>query len=290
MGDSVVRHLILEGHQPRLLVRSRPNRPSNAPSGPTDFRVCDFASVSSISEALHGADALVHLVGIISECGASTFEAVHPELTQRVVQACRLAGVQRLIHMSALGTRPGALSRYHQTKWRSEEVVRRSGLSWTIFRPSLIYGARDQFTQFFARMSRWSPILPAIGGGHNRMQPIGIDCVAQAFARSVAHPASVGATYDLCGPERLTFRSILEMVLSASRRRRLILTVPFPVARIQARLLEFMWPRLLGKAPPLNRDQILMLQEDNVGDGGAADAAFGLVHAPFRDALEKMAR
>ena len=118
------------------------------------------------------------------------------------------------------------------------------------------------------------------------MQPIGVDLVGRAFAKAVSHPGSIGKVFDLCGPERLEFRAILETVLLAQRRGRLILNVPISMARIQARILETLWPLILRRPSPLNRDQILMLQEDNVGDGTAADAAFGLVHPRLRTVLE----
>ena len=297
VGNAVVRLLFSEGWPPRILRRGR-GRSSTEPrdavlSGPgagqgsANVRHVDFSRDAEVIEACRDAQVLVHLVGIISECGDDTFEAVHVGLTRTMVEAARAAGVRRFIHMSAMGTREGARSRYHRTKWAAEEIVRGSGLDWTIFRPSLIYGSDDAFTQLFARMSRFSPFLPAIGGGRGLLQPIAVEQVARAFVRAMAHPGAVGRTYDLCGPERRTFRQVLRSILDAQSRRRAIVTIPFPVARLQARMLEFLWPRVLGKAPPLNREQILMLEEDNIGDGGAADAAFGLVHVPFSEALRR---
>jgi len=271
-----------------LLVRTALGAGSASGSSPSTerYRHCDFSDVRSLAQAFRGCDAVVHLVGIIAEFRGNTFEEVHPNLTDRIVRACKESGIRRLIHMSALGTRPDARSRYHQTKWQSEQIVRESDLDWTIFRPSLIYGPRDSFTGLFARMSRWSPVLPAIGGGRNLMQPITVDAVGEAFAKAVDDPASFGKTYDLCGPERLTFRAILQGLLSAQERRRWILSIPIPVARAQAFVMETVWPRILRRPSPLNRDQILMLQEDNIGDGTSADAAFGLVHPRFCDALK----
>lgn len=233
---------------------------------------------------------LIHLVGIIAECGPSrSFERVHVELTASVLAAAKLAGVRRWIHMSALGTRSQARSRYHQTKWAAEELVRGSGLDWTIFRPSLIYGARDGFTRLFARLSGWSPVLPVMGTGRAQLQPIAVGQVARAFSQAVAIPDSTREVFDLCGAERLSFVEVLRAILKAHGRRRGLVRIPMPLARLQAGFLEWFFPRILRRPPPLNRDQLLMLEEDNTGDGGPADRLFGLEHRPFADEMRRLA-
>lgn len=252
-----------------------------------DSRIVDFSRPDELAAACAGAFAIIHLVGIIAEIGGNTFQSVHVDLTKRMLQAARDAGVRRHVQMSALGTRAGARSRYHQTKWEAEECVRGSGLDWTIFRPSLIYARHGGFVEVFDQLTRYSPFLPVLGGGRSLMQPIELGRVVQAFVRALRVPSSIGRTYDLCSPERIEFRAIQRIVLEALGRRRLLLPIPFPLARIQGRILESVWPRLFHRAPPLHRDQILMLEEDNVGDGGPADAAFGLVHPTFREGLNR---
>src|SRR5690606_6225354 len=187
----------------------------------------------------------------------------------------RAAGVRRFIHMSALNTRPDAPSRYHRTKWAAEEYVRGSGLDWTIFRPSLIESPHGGFAELFRRMSRWLPAVPVIGNGQSLVQPIGLEKVAKAFAGALEGPASIGRTFDLCGPERLTFEELVRRILDGTGRRRAIVHIPRPIAMAQAVVLERVFP-MVGMAPPLNRDQILMLEEDNVGDGEPANRLFGL--------------
>jgi len=290
VGRAVVNALQAEGVSVRILRRAKGYRRSTQPADPApcagaETVSVDFTHVPELTEACRGADAIIHLIGIIAECGDETFEAVHLGLTQNLLQAARNAGVRRWIHMSALGTRESAVSRYHRTKWAAEEAVRTSGLDWTILRPSLIYGPGSGLVRTFATMARFSPVLPAIDGGHRLVQPIAVEAVAQAFARAAADPGCVGRTYDLCGPERLTFREVLKAILEAGRLRRGIVTIPTGLARVQARCLEWFWPRVLRRPPPLNRDQILMLEEDNVGNGAEADRRFGLVHAPMRSAL-----
>ena len=284
VGREVVRQLCAAGHKVRLISRHprRASTASQAAQPATPFALPPEAVGGNVLEpaSLKGAagncDAIVHLVGIISEIGEQTFENVHFHATQNVLAEAKRAGVKRWIHMSAIGARPDAPSRYHQTKWAAEETVRASGLDWTIFRPSIIYGPGDGFISLFARISRWSPVLPVMGNGRNLLQPVAVADVARCFVSALTEPASVGKTLDLCGPERLSFDQVLETILRVTQRRRLKLHVPMPLARLQAAVLEKLFPLVLRQAPPLNRDQLLMLREDNVGDGRAAEELFGV--------------
>ncbi len=232
----------------------------------------DVTQASSLRGALGGVEAIIHLVGIISQVGPSTFENVHVRGTQNVLAAAQEAGVRRFVQMSALGTRPNASSVYHLTKWAAEEAVRHGGLDYTIFRPSLIFGPRDQFVNLFAGISRFSPILPILGDGAARFQPVAVQAVAAAFTKSLTDGAALGQTFDLCGPDTLTFEEMLDEILAATGRRRVKVHLPLGVARVQTALLEWLFSKLLHRAPPLNRDQLIMLQEDNIGRGEQANA------------------
>ena len=192
--------------------------------------------------------------------------------------------------MSALGTRANAASRYHQTKWAAEELVRHSGLDFTIFRPSLIYGPQDQFINLFARLIRFSPVVPLMGSPWARYQPVPVEAVASAFVRSLGEPKSVGQTYDLCGPEALTLSEIVDRILDVLHRRRVKLQVPPSLARCQAILLEFLFRSLLRKSSPLSRDQLIMLQEDNVGNPQPANELFGVKPVSVREGIAKYLR
>jgi uncharacterized protein YbjT (DUF2867 family) len=289
VGSEVVRQLHRAGHSPRLLVRNSLSR--SVRELVTQFSVEIFPGnvldVPPLNLAMKGCDAAIHLVGIISEAGEQIFENLHTRATKNVVNAAKTAGVKRFIHMSALGTRPNAVARYHQTKWAAEEIARSSGLDWTIFRPSIIYGPGDGFVNLFASMSRWSPVIPLVGGGISKFQPVPVGNVARSFVASLKETGSIGRTLDLCGDEVMTLRQIVEAVLAATRRRRLMLPLPFGVADIQAAAAEFCFARVLGKPPPLNRDQLLMLREDNVGDGSEANKLFGLHHTAFADGISR---
>lgn len=287
VGQELAGCLRQAGHSIRILARSRNSRRVQevAARYQAEVHEGDVLDATSLDGALEGMAAVIHLVGIISEVGRSTFENVHTRGTQNMVAAAQRAGVGRFIQMSALGTRPNAISRYHQTKWAAEEAVRQSGLDFTIFRPSLIYGPRDQFVNLFAKIIRLSPILPVMGSKSVRFQPVSVQSVATAFAASLTETRAVGRTYDLCGPETFTLAEILDEILFVMGRRPLKLRVPLGLSRCQAAVLEFAFPRLLGRAPPLNRDQLIMLQEDNVGDARPANELFKLKMGSFREGI-----
>ena len=288
VGGEIARQLHLAGHDVRALVRNpgtRAARELTSRSG-ADLVAGDILQ-PSLAAAMSGIGAVIHLVGIISEVGRNTFENIHARGTECVVSAARQAGVKRFVHMSALGTRPQAVSRYHQSKWAAEEIVRQSGLEQTIFRPSLIYGPRDHFVNLFARLIRLSPVVPLIGSPHSKFQPVSVEAVGQAFVGSLTQPAAVGNTYDLCGPDTLTLEGIVEEIMRVLKRRRWKVRIPAPLARFQAALLEVVFQQLLRQAPPLNRDQLIMLEEDNVGNAQPANQLFGLNHPGFGEGIAR---
>jgi NADH dehydrogenase len=287
VGRQILRELRDAGHGTFLLARKPDSAAARAIAREfsATIRAGDILNPDSLANACHGIDAVINLVGIISEVGKQTFEHVHTRGTRHIVAAAQSGGVQRFIQMSALGTRANAVARYHQTKWAAEEIVRGSELDWTIFRPSIIYGAGDGFVNLFARLSRFSPVVPLIGGGRMKLQPIAVESVAEAFVKSLNEPRAVGQTFALCGQEVLTLAEIVDAILATTRRRRIKLTLPFGVARVQAALLEFVCGKLLGQAPPLNRDQLLMLQEDNVGDCSRTAEVFELRQIRFSEGI-----
>jgi uncharacterized protein YbjT (DUF2867 family) len=289
VGQAILLRLQAAGHSTRILVR-HPNSPRTCvllSDRRTETHRGDVLDASALQRALAGADAVIHLVGIIGEIGKNTFEKVHKCGTENVVRAAQEAGVSRFVHMSALGTRPAAVSRYHRSKWAAEEIVRASRLNYTIFRPSIIYGSGDRFVNLFAGIARWSPVLPVMGSGQSRFQPIPVEDVAACFVRALNEARSVGQTYDLCGTEVFTLNEILDLILGVTGRKRLKLHLPLWLARIQAALMEFTFPVVLRKPAPLNRDQLVMLQEDNVGNPWGAIELFGLEPVPFRRGIEK---
>ncbi len=218
-----------------------------------------------------GCDAVINLVGIIREFPSRgiTFEKLHVQATENMVEAARRAGVSRYVQMSSLGVRPAAVSAYHQTKWRAEEAVRGSGQKWTIFRPSLIFGPHDAFINMLATQLRRTPVMPVIGSGRYLLQPIHADDVARCFALALEMPETVGQTYELCGNDLLNFEALLDMIAAALGRSR-----PFK-PHLPLELMKLIIP-LMQKIPqfPITMDQLQMLLEENVC-GGEWQQVFG---------------
>lgn len=289
VGEEILQQLHRADHSIRLLARNprSAHAQSLAAKYGAKLHPGNVLDAVSLKGSLTNIDAVIHLVGIISEVGPNTFENVHIGGTQNMLAVAESVGVKRFIHMSALGTRPDAAARYHQSKWAAEQIVRDSGLDHTVFRPSIIYGPRDHFVNLFARISRFSPVLPVMGDGRNKMQPVPVADVAACFVKSLAEPAAINRTFDLCGQDILSFDEILDAILRVTGRERLKLHLPMSIARIQAAMLEFTFTRLLGEPPPLNRDQLIMLGEDNVGNPQPADVLFGLKPIPFQEGIAR---
>src|SRR5438445_569139 len=221
VGRAVVQALRAEGQVVRCLVRRGSERDLRGFEA-IERVEGDVRSRHTLEDGIAGCDVVIHLVGIIREYPARgiTFDRVHVDGTINVLDVAREAGVRRFIHMSALGTRAGARSRYHQTKWAAEEAVRSNPLPWTIFRPSIIYGRGDGFVTILAGMIGRLPVVPVIGTGRQRLQPVPVAHVAQGFVRALSLDARVKHTYDVGGPEPVTMVDLLDRVAAAMGRRR----------------------------------------------------------------------
>lgn len=284
VGRAVIHALRAEGHTVRCLVRRGSERDLRG-LGAIERVEGDVLVRRGLADDLAGCSAVIHLVGIIRErpAAGATFERVHVEGTRNMLQAAAEAGVRRFVHMSALGTRPGARARYHQTKWAAEEAVRTSGLAWTIFRPSIIYGRGDGFVTLLAGLVRRLPVVPVIGTGQARLQPVPVEQVAEAFARSVTMTATEKQTYEVVGPDAVTLLQLIDLI-GAALGRRGVRTVRIPVRLVRPLARAFQW--LPGF--PITPDQLLMLEEDNVGDGSAFYRTFGLTPVPLAAGIQRM--
>ena len=212
---------------------------------------------ASVEAAVRDAAVVINLVGVLSEGGRQSFEAVHAAGAETVAHAAATHGA-RLIHVSALGADAQSPALYAQTKAAGEAAVRAAVADAVIFRPSIVFGPEDDFFNRFAGMARLSPFLPLIGGGETRFQPVFVGDVAEAIARAVEGLAHNATTYELGGPDVKTFKELMEFVLATVERRRLLLPLPFALAELQARFLQYL-PK-----PPLTPDQVKLLRRDNV--------------------------
>ena len=260
VGGHLTTELLRRGHQLVLLAHSR----GHGSQPGVSYVTGDLTEPDSYATALTGCDAAINLVGIIREFPARgiTFERLHLQATAALVTACREAGVLRYLQMSALGTRPEALSAYHRTKWQAEELVRGSGLAWTIFRPSLIFGPQDAFVNMLADNLRRLPVMPVFGDGTYRLQPIHGDDVARCFCDALEMPATANQCYELCGTDRLTYRELLDAIAEALGKSHpwkpaLPLALMKPVIKALERFSAF----------PITSDQLQMLLEENICNG-----------------------
>ncbi|WP_041797805.1 complex I NDUFA9 subunit family protein [Pararhodospirillum photometricum] len=218
----------------------------------------------SVHRAVEGADAVVNLVGILSESGRQTFQSVHVEGARTVARAAAQAGVGTLVHMSALGACADSPARYAQSKAAGEAAVREAVPQAAIVRPSVVFGPDDRFFNLFASFTRFSPVLPYFdrGGslGSPRFQPVFVGDVVQAITTLVETPRP-GETFELGGPQVYSMREIMELIVRETHRATRVIKLPFWVAQTQA--------ALLGRLPNplLTPDQVLMLQKDNVLSG-----------------------
>lgn len=282
VGEEVVKQARAAGYPVRAIVRDPQSAQWLAERHGVELFHGNVLYAPSIEGAMQGAKCVIHLVGIIHEWKENTFERTHTQATKHVIEEAKKSGVKRFVHMSALGTRENARSRYHQTKWAAEERVRKSGLAWTILRPSFIYGPKDKSINLFAQLIRRLPFVPVLGSGNTKIQPISVENVAKAFVAAIRNDESVGKTYDLCGPDAFTWNELYDKLQGILGTRKRKLHLPLPMARLQAALFE----KILTN-PPFTRDQLLMLQEDNVGDPKPAARDFVLPMENFEDGVAR---
>jgi NADH dehydrogenase len=284
VGRAVVQALRADGHSVRCLVRRGSERDLRG-LGAIERVEGDVLVRQGLEDGMAGCQAVLHLVGIIREQPPRgvTFEQVHTQGTINVIEAATAAGVRRFLQMSALGTRPNARSRYHRTKWAAEEAVRGSGLRWTIFRPSIIYGRGDQFVTMLAYFVRRYPVMPVIGSGRQRLQPLPVEHVAEGFARGLARGDAEKQTYDVGGPDTVTFTELLDVIGGGVGRRRVRkLHLPMGLMRPLTRLLHGV------PGFPVTPDQLLMLEEDNTGNPAPFYSSFGLAPMPLATGIRRM--
>jgi NADH dehydrogenase len=260
VGRHVVRALLRRDFRVRAAVR-RPDLAGHLqPLGRVGQIHAVQANVrypASVEAAVRDADVVINLVGILFERGRQSFAGVQAAGAGAVAQAAAAAGA-RLVHVSALGAKPDSTSLYARSKAAGEAAVLQAVPAATILRPSIVFGPEDDFFNRFAGMARFSPLLPLIGGGETRFQPVYVGDVADAVARAVEGSARPGTIYELGGPDVSTFAELMRFVLATIERRRLLVPVPFALARLKAHVLQLM------PTPLLTPDQVELLRQDNV--------------------------
>jgi NADH dehydrogenase len=237
-----------------------------------DVVEADARDSGALASLAAGCDVVVNLAGILHGPG---FKLAHVELAQAVVNACRRAGVKRLLHMSALGADPAAPSEYLRSKGQGEQaVLAADDLQVTVFRPSVIFGPEDRFLNLFARLAALLPVL-VLGSPEARFQPVYVGDVVKAMLAALENREAAGKRYDLCGPQQYTLRELVEFVCEVTGRRRLIIGLPDGLSYLQA------WAMEMLPGPLLTRDNYRSMQVPSVCDCGFP---FGIQPAALQDA------
>jgi uncharacterized protein YbjT (DUF2867 family) len=287
LGRNVVRALARRDYRIRVAVR-RPELAGHLQPlgkvGQIHAVQANLRYPASVEAAMRDSHVAINLVGILAESGAQRFDAIQGAGANTVAKAAAAVGA-RMVHVSAIGADPNSPARYDRSKAAGEQAVLAAVPSATILRPSVVFGPEDQFTNRFAALARMSPVLPLIGGGLTRMQPVYVGDVATAVADAVDGKTRAGAIYELGGPEVLTMREIIEIILATTDRKRALVSMPFGLANFQSTFLQFA-PGALKLTP----DQVALLRSDNVVSDTAKAAGLtleGLGIVP--DSLEAIA-
>lgn len=267
VGTQAVRYLAKAGWRVRVAVRN-PNLAYKmrllGDVGQIDVVQANVRNVPSLERALEGATVALNMVGVLYETGRQGFQAVHVMGAKNIAEAARAQGVERVVQVSAIGADANSPSKYARTKAEAEAEVRAAYPNATIVRPSVVFGNDDGFFNRFASMAQFSPVLPLIGGGATRFQPVFVGDVGQALARVVTDPSTAGQTYELGGPAAFSFKALMEKMLAETGQRRLLLPIPFPVASLLGQVGDVVAGLI---PPPVTADQVESLKADNVVSG-----------------------
>ena len=290
VGRQIVRDLVKAGHNVRALIRpgSEPKLPSEV-RDKIEIAHGDTTDPSTLRGKLDGCAAVINLPGLLREFPRKgiTFQKVHFEGTKNLAEEAKRAGVKRFVQMSALGVRAGSTTGYQKTKWLAEEYLRASGLDWTIFRPSVIFGREDEglinFLSVLVDLLNMMPLfVPVIGNGKYRFQPVALENVSEGFVKSLTTPASIGKVYEVGGPQKMTYNEMLDLVGEAIGKKKVKFRQPVFVMKTLASFLDGF------KFFPISKDQITMLLEENIcSDEQPFFRDFQIKPIYFRDGLAR---
>lgn len=286
VGSHLLATLRQRGEPVRVLVRD-PARHQHIATGNVGLAQGDVTDPQSLVKVLEGVDKVINLVAIIRERpGGVTFERVNYGGTLNLADAARTAGVKRFVQMSALGAQPNPKLPYFDTKYRAEQVVQRSGLPWTIFQPSVIFGEGDEFVNRLADLVRKplfilpAPVMPVIGDGKTPFQPVWVGDVVDAFVKALDDPTTVDNIYQLGGPRTISYEQMLREIMAVVGTQRSMLRVPIALMRLPVTLMDKLLPN-----PPVTIEQLKMLRLDNTAPQSATATLLGRAPKDFRDGI-----
>ncbi len=269
VGRRVVKALAEGGHSVRAMVHDPRHA---APLQPYNVQLVrgDVLDPASLADAFREADAVIHLVAIIREKGAMTFQRVNYQGTRNVVQAAATAGVKRLVHVSAIGASSDPANRYMYSRWLAEQEVVRGGIPYTILRFSVGFGEGDEFFNRLAAVVRMSPLVPVIGDGKARFQPMAVEDVARCILLALERQDTIGRAIDLGGPEYYTYEGLLDLVIETLGVKTVKFHMPLGLMRPVAVVMNALAP-----SPPISPEQLKLLTMDNVTSLDAVEREFG---------------
>ena len=272
--------LVERGEEVRRLVRSGPNsRSSGLPA--VHFVTGDVTDPESLKAACDGVDMVVHTVAIIREKGRATFQSINVQGTRNVVEAAEEAGVRKIVHLSAIGAGPDPRYPYLRSKWEGEEAVVNSKLNHVILRPSLVFGPGDEFINALAATIKVGPVVPFIGSGKARFQPVHVEDVARCVDRLLVDSSYNGETIEIGGPDILTYRQITDLVIRTFGKRKVKVRVPVSLMRSALPFLKLASPH-----PPITNVQLDMLGMDNTAAEDSVEANFDFNPRPLEGNMD----
>jgi NADH dehydrogenase len=271
LGDRLVRALV------------RDKRAAGRIAGPNvELVEGDVTRPESLRGVMDGCEAVIHLVAIIAEEGGATFDTVIRQGTVNVVAEAKRAGIDRFVHMSALGTRNDPRFGYFEAKWQAEQAVERSGIPWTIFRPSVIFGPGDEFINTLAKLVKSAPVIPVVGSGKSKFQPVAVHEVAAAFVRALDDPATAYRIYDLGGGKTYTYEEMLDVISEQLRVSKPKVHVP---KAMMSAVVTLSGPLPKALRPPVTSEQLKMLAIDNATERSAVAELTGTTPTRLEDAI-----
>ena len=266
----------------RLLVRNKA-KAANLASATVELVEGDVTQPETIASALDGCEAVIHLVAVIAEEGTATFDRVIRQGTINVVNVAKQAGIRRFLQMSAMGSRHDPRFGYFEAKWQAEQAVESSGIPWTIFRPSVIFGPGDEFINTLAGLVRIAPIIPVVGDGKSKFQPVSVLEVSASFVKALDDPATTGRVYELGGGQIYDYEQMLDVIAAKLGKRKPKIKVPIGLLRPVVQLAKSL-PQALR--PPVTEEQLKMLAIDNASANSATAELIGRPPLKLEDGID----
>lgn len=284
IGSHLVMRLLSQGEHPRCLIRNVNRAAQIFPSNNIELLLGDTTHPDTLTSAVQGVETIVHAAFVTAdrkETATSRYEETNVGGTAHLIKAAQEAGVKRIIEISGLGTRPAKPGSYMQGRYQAEKMLQESGLDWTIIRPSVLFGGDAPFIKGLTELIRTSPVVPLIGGGKIKFQPIYVEDVATIILKVLADPSGTkGKIYTIGGPDYYTFTQIIDALLQATQKKRIKLPAPIPFVALGATAMEAVLPR-----PPLTKAAMTLFSFDNITDLDSVERDFAFKPLSFSSYL-----